>query len=427
MDLTMRQKRAVTVKMAREYRGAGKKKKTEILNTLVQVTGYNRCYAGWLLRHWGRKYLMKIDGQMVELRVGAVKKRKAVRRPREYEEPVVKMLKTIWESFDYMCGQRLAAFLKETLPVLVGAGELYCNPSTYSKLLAISGATIDRLLRPEKEKLRIRGRSHTKPTSRLKAQIPILTWSELKVEEPGHYQFDLVGHDGGSTRGEFAFSLDCEELYSGWVEPRSLKNRAHRWTVQAIDDVQEKAPVAFKSIHTDNGGEFINELLFQWCQQRGIDFYRARANRTNDTCYVEQKNFNIVRQAVGYARFETEEEVALLAELYKHLRLLVNHFYPSAKLIEKRREGAHLYKKHDAPQTPYRRLMDCPVVDEEVKERLFEEHKRLRPMLLKQRISKIQDRLYYLGRMKRSPSGYSIETGVGGHPGLTEGEVTNRF
>ena len=142
---------------------------------------------------------------------------------------------------------------------------------------------------------------------------------------------------------------------------------------------------------------------------------------------MEQKNFNIVRQAVGYARFETEEEVALLAELYKHLRLLVNHFYPSAKLMEKRREGARLYKKHDKPQTPYRRLMDCPVVGEEVKERLFEEHKRLRPMLLKQRISKIQDRLYYLGRMKRSPSGYSTETGVGGYPGQPEGEVTNRF
>ena len=150
---------------------------------------------------------MKIDGQMVELRVGAVKKRKAVQRPRQYDEPVVKMLKTIWESIDYMCGQRLAAFLKETLPVLVGTGELYCNPSTYNKLLAISGATIDRLLRAEKEKRRIRGRSHTKPTSRLKAQIPILTWSELKVEEPGHYQFDLVGHDGGNTRGEVNIRL----------------------------------------------------------------------------------------------------------------------------------------------------------------------------------------------------------------------------
>ena len=127
---------------------------------------------------------MKIDGQMVELRVGAVKKRKAVQRPRQYDEPVVKMLKTIWESFDYMCGQRLAAFLKETLPVLVGTGELYCNPSTYNKLFAISGATIDRLLRAEKEKRRIRGRSHTKHQQ---AQSP---------DSNSH----LVGVEGGRTR-----------------------------------------------------------------------------------------------------------------------------------------------------------------------------------------------------------------------------------
>jgi IS30 family transposase len=239
--------------------------------------------------------------------------------------------------------------------VLVGGGELYCNPSTYNKLLSVGAATIDRLLITAKEKLRIRGRSHTKPTNRLKAQIPILTRSDLKVSEPGHYQFDLVGHDGGNTRGEYAFSLGCEELFSGWVEPRSLRNRAQRWTVQAIDDVEQKAPVAFKSIYTDNGSEFINELLFQWCQQRGIAFYRARVNRTNDTCYVEQKNFNIIRQVVGYARFDAEEEPALLEELYTQLRLLVNHFYPSMKLLEKRREGAHLYKKHDKPQTPYHR------------------------------------------------------------------------
>ena len=105
-----------------------------------------------------------------------MKKRKEVNRWRYYDEPVIRVLKTIWESFDYMCGQRLAAMSKETLPVLVGTGELCCSRETYEKLLKISGATIDRLLREPKGKLRIRGRSQTKPTSVLKAEIPIRTW-----------------------------------------------------------------------------------------------------------------------------------------------------------------------------------------------------------------------------------------------------------
>jgi hypothetical protein len=121
MDLTMEQKRAVTVKLVGAYRGAGKKKKSKIFDTVVQV------------------------------------------------------LTMIWESYDYMCGQPLAALLKETLPVIVGTGELYCSHTTYQKLMRISGATIDRLFRPEKEKLRIQGHSHSNPASRLKAQIPILT------------------------------------------------------------------------------------------------------------------------------------------------------------------------------------------------------------------------------------------------------------
>ena len=66
-------------------------------------------------------------------------------RPRIYDEPVIKVLKVIWESFDYMCGQRLAEFLKEVLPVLVGSGEVHCSSTTYEKLLKISPATIDRL------------------------------------------------------------------------------------------------------------------------------------------------------------------------------------------------------------------------------------------------------------------------------------------
>jgi hypothetical protein len=117
---------------------------------------------------------------------------------------VLKVPKRLWESSNYMCAQRLAAMLKELLPVLVGAGELYCNPSTYQKLLSISGASIDRLSKPSKDALRLHGRSHTKPTRLLKSQIPIRTWSELPVNEAGHYQADLVGHDEGNARGEYA-------------------------------------------------------------------------------------------------------------------------------------------------------------------------------------------------------------------------------
>ena len=405
MEWTMAQRRGVTGKLAQNYRGADRKTKGQILDTLVQLNQYNRCYAGWLLRHWGRRYVLKIDGKMVQLVAGKSKPRVVSSRPRRYDEPVVRVLKRIWESFDYMCGQRLAAMMKELLPVLVGAGEMLCTPRSYEKLLSISPASIDRLLRPYKQAMKLRGRTHTKPTSLLKAQIPMRTWSETPVNEPGHYQADLVGHEGGNARGEYAFSLDCIELFSGWSEPRALRNRANIRVCSALEHIRRQAPVPMKSLHTDSGGEFINTLLFDWCAKHTIEFRRGRPQRRNDTCYVEQKNFNLIRLAVGYARFDTLEELRLMRQIYAQLRLLVNHFYPSMKLIEKRRVGSHIYKRYDQPKSPYRRLLDCPAVDEQIKQRLREEHRRLRPLEIKKTIAGFQDQLYRLARATYSPAG----------------------
>ena len=68
-----------------------------------------------------------------------------------------------------------------------------------------------------------------------------------------------------------------------------------------------------KSLHTDCGGEFINTQVVAWCQKHGIEFRRGRPYRRNYTCYVEQKNFNRIRQAVGYVRFDTPQERELIA------------------------------------------------------------------------------------------------------------------
>jgi transposase InsO family protein len=406
MELTMGQRKGVTTKLAKQYRGASKKKKGEILDTLVNLTGYNRCYAGWVLRHYGKRYIMEIDGEIVEVIAGPVpKKAPSKPRPRYYDEPVKKVLTVIWETFDYMCGQRLAPMLKETLPVLVGRGEIHCNRWTYEKLMKISPATIDRLLREEKNRLRLKGTSHTTSAGVLKAEIPIRTWAEAEKVQPGHLQIDLVGHDGGDAHGKFAYSLDAIDLYSGWVEPRVVKNRAHRWTLHAIQDVQAHLPVKIQSIHTDNGGEFINKQLVAWTEENHIAFYRSRAYRKNDTCFVEQKNYNVIRQAVGYSRFDREEEIEMIRELYSYLRLLVNHFYPSAKLLEKIRKGSKVYKKYDQPKTPYRRLLNSPHLSDELKDKLKEEHRRLRPMELKHRIITLQNRLYTYAKKKRYWSG----------------------
>lgn len=398
----MDQKRAVTGKLAAKYRGCkGRKQRGKILAQVQELTGYNRHYAGWLLRNFGKiRLLQDAEGKPVRLVVGSRNPRRQVLRPRTYDQGVKKLLVWLWESFDQMCGKRLVALLPDILPVLAKRQGLKKTAAAYQKLLRISAASIDRLLKAERAKRRLKGTAHTRPSNLLKSSVPIVISSELPVDRPGTYQIDLVGHDGGNPNGQFAFSLNAVELFSGWVEPRILLNKAQRWSKQAVQSIQSAAPTPLEGLHSDNDSAFLNEPLQSWCASQGIPYSRGRPYHSNDTCYVEQKNFNIVRQAVGYARYETEEEVALIGKLYENLRLLINFFYPSMKLLEKKRVNGRIRKRYDPPKTPARRLLESAAIPAKSQGALRQQLHELDPFVLKDRIWRLQTQLLALVRTK---------------------------
>lgn len=402
MRLTMGEKRAVVGKLAAKYRGCkSRKERGEILDDVVELTEYNRHYAAWMLRHYGlARVVRRSNGEMVRLVTGRRNKRKPMQRSRKYDEAVREELIYIWDAFG-LCGKRIKAMMRDILPPLVMRGRFDAEDEIHEKLLQISAASIDRLLAEERAKRKLKGSSHTKPTSLLKLQIPIVVSSELERIEPGHYQIDLVGHDGGNPNGQFAFSLNAVELLCGWIEPRILLNKAQRWTREALRDIRGEAAVPIRSIHSDNDSAFINAKLQRWCSENRIIYGRGRPYHSNDTCFVEQKNYDIVRQAVGYHRYESDEEIALIAELYENLRLLVNFFYPSAKLLKKiRRGGGRIQRVYDEPKSPFRRLMESEAVPGALKIKLRHRRGKLDPFELKANISRIQDQLLELVRRK---------------------------
>jgi hypothetical protein len=402
MRLTLEQRRAVTAKQAARYRAQqGRKGRTQVLNEVLGVTEYDRHYAAWLLRHFGKTRVIQDEkGGVVKLVVGRRNKRRRSERQRTYDQRVKKLLVYLWDCFDQMCGKRLVAVLPQMVGLMVRQGKLRKADPACGKLRQISAATIDRLLKEERAGRRLKGIAHTRPSTALKNSIPVVISSELPRDEPGHFQIDLVGHDGGNPNGHFAFTLTAVELCSGWVEPRILLNKAHQWSRNAVKSLQISSPVPLLSLHSDNDSAFLNDPLQSWCAQQGIAYRRARPYHSNDTCYVEQKNYNIVRQAVGYARYETEEEVTLLARLYEKLRLLINFFYPSMKLLEKKRVNGRIRKRYDKPKTPADRLLECPTVSTETKRLLRQQLKTLDPLLLKRHIGTLQSQLLTLVRRK---------------------------
>ena len=369
MGLTMKDKKALTQELARRYRRSDRKHKTAILDEFVKTTGYRRKYAIHLLANWGKSKTRIIDGELVNIVVGRPKKRKRVGRV-IYGAEVKVAVKELWEFFDYMCGKRLVVLIRMNIEALVREPELSIDKEVKRQLLSISAATIDRILKPEREKIRFKSRARTRPGSILKHQIPIRTFYPWDERLPGFFELDTVGHDGGSAAGEYCFTLNATDVYSGWVELRALRNRAHRWVMEQVIDIRSELPFTLKGVDTDNGGEFINKVLLNYCKDHEITFTRGRPYRKNDNCFVEQKNDMAVRRTVGYYRFDTEEEYEALQNVYKHLCPLLNFHYPSVRIIAKKRIGSKVKKIYDDPKTPYMRLLESPSVDAEVKEKL---------------------------------------------------------
>jgi len=385
----MSERRAVVKVQAARYRTARKKEKGRILDELVALTGYHRWYAVGLLRGHGR--LIRV-GRRVRL-VGDLRCSVKRSRPRIYDGAVLEGLKKIWAILDFVCGKRLKAILPEVIPVLEQHHEIALDAGTRQKLLSISAATVDRLLAPERGKFALRGHSGTKPGTLLKHQIPIRTFAEWNQAQPGFVEIDLVGHDGGEASGDFCQTLDVTDVASGWTETEAVINKAQVWVFEALKNIRARLPFPLRGIDSDNGSEFINHHLLCYCQQEKITFTRGRAWKKNDGCFVEQKNYSVVRRAVGYARYDSPRQLQLLNLLYGHLRLYTNYFQPVMKLVSKERTGAKVKKTYDEPQTPYRRLLTAPGMSEQTRQRLQADYATLNPAQLKREITRLQDAL----------------------------------
>jgi hypothetical protein len=399
----MHQRKAVTQRVASRYQHACKKDQGRILDEFTSLTGYCRPYAAWVLRNCGRKRILTLNGVRSVYVIGQITKRGKTPRPCIYDRRVLAPLVWLWKLSGGLCGKRLAPFIRMCLPILERFEELTVDAETRSKLLEISPATIDRLLAVERKKSRLKGRTTTKPGTLLKHQIPVRTFAEWNEQTPGFVEIDLVAHDGGFPGSDVIHTLDLTDVCTGWTETRALRTKAQRWVLEALHDIVRVLPFPLKGIDSDNGSEFINAELFRFCSQRHITFTRSRPYRKNDNCFVEQKNYSIVRSAVGYYRYDSEDELNILSTLYASLRLFTNFFQPVMKLQRKTRSGSKVKKTYDAPLTPYQRLLLHPDVSAEDKVHMQRLYLTLNPAALRRSLASLQEKLDTLAQSKHPP------------------------
>jgi len=396
--LTMGQKKAVTQELRDRYHKARKKEKSAILDEFTRLTGYHRCYASQILNQKKVLGYATISGQRVKYVSGQKTSRK---KNKFYDGEVLIALKKIWKEADYICSKRLAPFLGEFIPVLEKNNEIRLETKVREKLFHISAATIDRLLADTRKKQCLKGRATTRPGSLLKKNIPIRTFSQWEEDKPGFFEVDLVSHNGGQFRGDFIQSLHFTDIATCWVEMVAVKNKAQCWVFGGIKEIRKRLPFPILGFDSDNGSEFINNHLIRYCEKEKITFTRSRPYRKNDSCFIEQKNWSVIRRTVGYGCYDTDKELHLLNKLYGYLRLYVNFFQPVRKLVQKERIGSKITKRYDVAKTPFRRVLASPVIDEQIKMKLQKQYDMLNPAQLKREITHLQNELYKLNVLKQ--------------------------
>jgi hypothetical protein len=405
MGMNMAERYAVIREASKRYQGASKSVKMGVIRDVVKLTGLHPNYTGFLLRNWRREWTRDTPrGRIaVHLRV-AIKpgrRRRRRRKPTYDAAQLLPHVKALWEMGDFICGRRLASFIIDALPALARSKELAIPRKLQKQILRMSPATLDRMLKKERAKHQLKARCNTKPGTLLKHQIPVQTFTQWDNATPGFSELDLVGHEGGNAIDDYCQTLTLTDVATAWTENCAVPNKAQCFVFQAIKDIRQRLPFPLLGIDSDNGSEFINNELLRYCRNERLTFTRSRPRRSNDNCYVEQKNYTVVRRTVGYARYDTAEELLLLNRIYTHLRLYVNFFQPSMKLISKTREGSKVHKRHDKPQTPFRRALAHPAIAAANKDRLRRLYLTLNPAELRRTINTLVLRLTRLAAHKK--------------------------
>jgi len=293
--------------------------------------------------------------------------------------------------------------LSVLVPLMRRDGELDVTDDEAARLVAMSAATIDRRLQGAKVLAGFRATGHTKPGSLLKTQIPIRTWSEWDDVTPGFVEIDLVGHEGGNSFGELCFTLTVTDVASGWTVNRSIRNKAAVRVSEAMAHVRAALPFPLLGIDSDNGSEFINAHFVEWCGANRITFTRSRPGNKNDGCHVEQKNWTHVRELVGYLRFDTDAELALLNRIWRIDRGYTNLLLTQQKLVERHRDGAKVTTRHDTAQSPYERLVASGVLTSAQQGALTRSRNSLHPGQVQREIDRLCTQLERLALSKTGP------------------------
>lgn len=379
----------ITQKLKHAYKTAPKQEKTLILNQFCNATGLGRSTARRYLTNTntGNKRIHRPD--------------RRTHKPTKYSTATKKQLTRIWRLMGMPSGKYLKAVLPEWLQALEDHNEIKLTAPIRDELLTISAATIDRYLKPERDKLAFKGISTTKPGTLLRNSITIRKATDELETEPGFFEADTVAHSGPTLKGEFTRTLTLTDVVTGWIHLEVLRNNARTHMLAGLNRAAATIPYDIAGLDCDNGSEFINHQVIEWAAAKLIFFTRSRPYKKNDQACVESKNNHAVRRYGFHYRYDTDSERATLSHLWEVVCLKLNYFTATRKPVGwTHTQTGKRRRVYDTPKTPYQRVLESGILSKQQQESLATIYRSINPAELTRQILYYQNRLISLAEQK---------------------------
>jgi len=369
-QMTVSERRKYLKVMKARYGRAKREERGRLLSEMGEVTGLHR------------KSLTRL------MHATSLERRpRRTPRARHYGLEVERVIVRVWESRDYICAERLTPGLLVMAQHLARFEPVGLTARVEEQLATISRATVARILGKYRSQMVRLPQKGAERANQVTKEVPMgrIPWD---ISDPGHFEVDLVHHNGESSAGLYAHTIQLVDVATGWSERVAVLGRGQSAMEAGFRRIVERVPFAIRELHPDNGSEFFNQHLVRFWKDKvvGVQLSRSRPYQKNDNRIVEQKNDTLVRQYVGHQRLDSPAQVAALDALYEQMWLYYNLFQPVLHLCEKTVVAGKMHRKWDEAKTPYERLLSSKMLGPAQQERLQHLYEQTNPLALRQEI-----------------------------------------
>jgi hypothetical protein len=394
--MSVDERRKYIHKILGRYRKGSKKEKGRLLDEIEAVTGMHR-----------KSVIRIMNGSLS-------RKKRSRERGRTYGAEVEIAVRVIALSLDYPCAERLQPNLVWMAKHLASHQELIVSEETLKKLAQIGCSTVKRILkRAGRSQPKMATQQPKRPKRKgVRKAYPMrkIPWNET---EAGHFEVDLVHHCGEAATGDYVHTIQMVDVATGWCEIAAVMGRSYRVMKNGFAFILSRLPIPVVEIHPDNGSEFFNQHLLRFWKQAMSDaeITRSRPYQKNDNRFIEENNHSLIRAYTGHDRFDTQEQLKTLRQLYEQLWLYHNFFQPVMRLQEKIYLNEFQYqRKYDQAKTPYDRLKTKRILNKNQLERLEDLRAQTNPMNLREQIDLQITKLLSLPVLDKSDTVNIFET-----------------